>query len=481
MKVWHKIFFSILLVATASAGIFGSMLIQSTHKKNLQREQDRSCREIDLYISALNGAESMLGDSKAALDWYNLQYQDKGLTFAIYNTSDQILSSEDRIDYPASPGTYSGTTLTNPGSNQKCQLVVKSGDHYFLLTSCQMAQDNLPVLLYSRDITSIYQQRSENLLQMLIIMAVVMAASAIFAYYLARYITKPLVSLQNDVRKMADGKYIPVQITGSDEINQLRRDFSNMADTINQRETELSEELQRRKDFVAAMTHEMNTPLTSLLGYAQFLQHANCSEKQRYQSLDNIESESRRMIRMYEKLRQIHLMEGESPARETVYFSRILKETEVQLAALLQEKNIFLEKELFIDAIESDGTLLLILLNNFIKNAITYSQFNGRIRITIIQETDGRCRLTIRDWGAGIPREQIAKVTEPFYRVDKSRSRATGGTGLGLYLCKQIIERLEGELNIESDYGKGTSITVLLPAAAHHSSDAPQVSKEVKR
>lgn len=477
MKVWHKIFLGILLVTALSIGIFGSMLIQSTHKKNLQREQDRSCREIDLYISALDNAETMLGDAKAALDWYNLQYQNKGSTFAVYSASDRTLSSDDRITYSVAPEMYYDTALAAPGHNQKCQLAVKSEDQHFLLTSCRMTQENWPVLLYSRDITSIYQQRTENICQMMVIMVVVLAAAGLFAYYLARYITKPLEILQKDVQEMADGNYTPTIITGSDEMNQLRRNFSEMSCTINQREAELSQELQRKKDFVAAMTHEMNTPLTSLLGYAQFLQHANCSDKQRYQALDNIESESRRMINMYGKLRQIHLMEGESPSVETVYFDRILKESEAELASLLHEKNIFLEKELFVDVIESDGTLLLILVNNFIKNAITHSQYNGRIRITATTEKDGRYKLTIRDWGAGIPREQLTKVTEPFYRVDKSRSRATGGTGLGLYLCKQIIERLDGNLIIESDYGKGTSITVLLPTGHHN--DGTQVGKEV--
>lgn len=462
MKVKYKIFFAVILVVALSLGTFGSMQIYENHRENLQREQERSRREIDLYITVLENARKLLEEPAVLMEWYNLQNENRGVAFLLYEKNGEGLTAWGRLPGTIDEKAFADTVLTAPEEGHKSQLVVEGEDRHYLLTSCRMEEGEYPVLLYARDITSIYQQRQENIYRILLVLAMVFAAAAVLAGILARYITHPLEQLQEDVNAMNRGTYNPRDIQGKDEISQLSRSFACMARTIESREKELSRELVRKQDFVAAMTHEMNTPLTSIQGYAQFLNNANYSREQKYQALSNLESEARRIGAMYDKLRQIHLLEGDEIHYEEVNLAALVGEARQELSFILEDKQIFMEEKLQVLTVRSEPTLLLIVLCNFVKNAVDFSERGSRLLIGSHKMEDS-ISLSVRDWGKGIPTEQLEKVTEPFYRVDKSRSRATGGTGLGLYLCKQIIEKLHGELKIQSREGEGTLISVLLP------------------
>lgn len=464
MKIRQKIFIGIFLAVAFSMAVFGGVVMYENHGNNLRREQERSCREIDLYMSALQNTISLLENEEAALEWFNRQYQSKGIAFFLY---EQVitgkLAAKGGESLTISPDDYMDTILAKPGEEQKCQLVIQKQDKRYLLTSCRMTQEAWPVLMYAREITSVYDQQKENFRQMLLVMMIVLIFSSFLAAVLAKYITAPLEKLKDDVWQMEAGNYVFREIKGHDEIKDLRRSFGKMAGTIQKREEELSRELTGKKDFIAAMTHEMNTPLTSIQGYAQYLKNANCPEEKKRQALMALETESVRMGKMYEKLRQTYLMEGSVPECVEVCFDDLINSVQEELALLLNDKNISIDRNLQVQKLKSDPTLLLLILSNLVKNAAVYSAKGSRIHISTVMDFENYCKIRVRDWGKGIPREKVDKVTEPFYRVDKSRSRATGGTGLGLYLCKQIIEKINGQLEIQSEEGKGTVVTVKLP------------------
>ena len=165
---------------------------------------------------------------------------------------------------------------------------------------------------------------------------------------------------------------------------------------------------------------------------------------------------------MYQKLKELHLMQADGVKTELVRIAEVMVEIREELGYLLEEKKMELKEYYPVQELYTDRMLLYILLSNLIRNSINYSGEEGRVFVTLQQASGQRLLLEVQDWGCGIPRESIERLTEPFYRVDKSRSRKTGGSGIGLYLCSQIVEKLKGTMEIESEEKKGTRVRVYL-------------------
>jgi len=224
-----------------------------------------------------------------------------------------------------------------------------------------------------------------------------------------------------------------------------------------------------RVDFVANASHELRTPLASILGYIETLDdEAGDDPAVRSRFLKIMFDESRRMQRLVEDLISLSRIEAEKYR---------LPETPVDLAALIREvrsemlgarnassNQIVADLEADIPPVAGDRVQLSQMLHNLIGNAIKYGRPGGAVTVRLWREQTGMPRISVTDEGEGIAPEHIPRLTERFYRVDAGRSRAAGGTGLGLAIVKHIVERHRGRLDIASTVGKGTTVTVLLPA-----------------
>ena len=231
---------------------------------------------------------------------------------------------------------------------------------------------------------------------------------------------------------------------------------------------------QMRRDFVANVSHELRTPLTALMGFIETLRGAARNDPEAgARFLDIMQNEAERMNRLVGDLMSLNRVEGDERVRPTqsVVLNDILNSTLHTLQPLAREGDVTFETE-FPDipvTMIADGDQLKQVFTNIIMNAIKYGGSGGRVTLRMtesVREPVLRApgvRIQIIDYGAGIDPIHLPRLTERFYRADDHRSRALGGTGLGLAIVKHIINRHRGRLRIESELGKGTTFTVILP------------------
>lgn len=224
---------------------------------------------------------------------------------------------------------------------------------------------------------------------------------------------------------------------------------------------------QMRKDFVANVSHELRTPLTTIKSYIEALEDGAIRDEKIASNFINVANqETDRMVRLVNDLLMLSRIEGEElhPIRSQVSIHGLIEDVVDRFSLKVREKQITLKlycadelEPIYVDADKIDQVL-----NNLIYNAIKYTDIDGEIVISCYQET-GRQYVVIEDNGVGIPEEDLPRLFERFYRVDKARSRELGGTGLGLAITREIIKAHHGNITVESELGQGTKFTFYLP------------------
>jgi len=225
-----------------------------------------------------------------------------------------------------------------------------------------------------------------------------------------------------------------------------------------------------RSDFVANASHELRTPLAAILGYVETLQDMNgeADAETRHRFLSIIEREARRMQQLVIDLLSISRVEADRFRRPTtpVDLAAIVRTTVAQLRDSEQARagDIVAKLDDGAQPMLGDAAQLGQLAHNIVSNAMKYGRAATPVTVELAREGD-RVRLSVSDQGDGIAAEHIPRLTERFYRVDEARSRSVGGTGLGLAIVKHISERHQGQLDIASEPGKGTRVSVTFPLA----------------
>jgi two-component system, OmpR family, phosphate regulon sensor histidine kinase PhoR len=227
---------------------------------------------------------------------------------------------------------------------------------------------------------------------------------------------------------------------------------------------------QARVDFVANASHELRTPLAAILGFVETLADDNAGSDPdvRNRFLDVMMKEARRMQRLIDDLISLSRIEAEKYVipDEMVSIPALVREVAGELRDQQGDNptQVILDLEKSAAAVTGERTQLSQVVHNLVGNAIKYGRPNAPVIIGV--KTDGAfVRLTVTDEGEGIAPEHLPRLTERFYRVDAGRSRAMGGTGLGLAIVKHIVERHRARLEISSELGKGTTVSVIFPAA----------------
>ena len=222
-----------------------------------------------------------------------------------------------------------------------------------------------------------------------------------------------------------------------------------------------------RKEFVADVSHELKTPITSIIGYADTLQDGDYEKETQQRFLSVISSEGRRMADLVSDLLTLSRYDTNRMTREVTTFDlgEIAKKCQEKLAIEIEKKKQNVECYVTADVppIEADKNGIERVILNVLSNAVKYTQEKGNIKI-YVGFVYNDAYIKVIDNGIGIPKEDLARVFERFYRVDKARSREMGGTGLGLSIAKEIIEQNNGSIDIKSELGKGTEVVIRIPA-----------------
>ena len=233
--------------------------------------------------------------------------------------------------------------------------------------------------------------------------------------------------------------------------------------------TEQEKEERERRLFVSNVSHELRTPLTSVKSYLEALDEGALSEPVAPDFIKVSLDEANRMMRMVTDLLHLSRIDNATSHLDvelinfTAFITFILNRFD-KMRSQDQEKKYELVRDYPITSvwIEIDTDKMTQVIDNILNNAIKYSPDGGKITVSM-KTTDDQMILSISDQGLGIPKEDLPKIFDRFYRVDKARSRAQGGTGLGLAIAKEIIKQHNGFIWAKSEYGKGSTFTIVLP------------------
>lgn len=240
--------------------------------------------------------------------------------------------------------------------------------------------------------------------------------------------------------------------------------FSEVAESVNEMARKLSSMEAQRQDFISNVSHEIQSPLTSISGFAALLKSDTLTKQQREHYIEIIETESKRLSKLSDNLLKLSSLESENVP---IVIGDFRLDRQIENAVLMLEpqwikKNIDINAELEKISIHGDEELLSEVWINLIHNSVKFTPQNGLIKIKLF-EKDSKIMCHITDNGPGISKEDQIHIFERFFKVDKSRDRSLGGNGLGLSLCKKIIELHHGKITMESQLGKGTTFIVALP------------------
>ncbi|WP_242214284.1 envelope stress sensor histidine kinase HitS [Bacillus cereus group sp. BfR-BA-01383] len=262
------------------------------------------------------------------------------------------------------------------------------------------------------------------------------------------------------IQKIAKGDF-SVKIRNEEkydgEIGVLVKSINDMTDELNAME-------KMRQEFVSNVSHEIQSPLTSIKGFARALQDNNLSEEKRKHYLTIIETETTRLSKLSQNLLKLTLLESEEyiPERVAYRLDKQLKQIVLNSEPLWAEKEIELDLDLEKVQITADQESMSQVWINLIHNSIKYTPSGGTITIQL-KEHEELVEVRIHDNGIGISEEQKQHVFERFYKADSSRNRAHGGSGLGLAIVKKVVDLHQGEIKVKSTEGNGAEFIVRIP------------------
>ncbi|SHO42967.1 sensor histidine kinase [Anaerocolumna xylanovorans] len=468
MKLSWKIFRNTILLVFFALSLGGTIMISMTLKHSISSEIMQEKKEIqsmqrDMAVLMANDSRTLyLEESKVlelVIETLNENWRAEGRQFRIRDKEGKILA-------------YSGNNpfvdMESPGENKLKYTIYQEQKLYYMQMTLAVKFTNDTVILDKcTNITSIFSLRNTQLRFFFIIMLSVGILCAVLNFLNMLWISKTLYQLQDTVVKMQQGDLkARVHSNSDDEIGVLAESFNNMADRLEKDILELKEEARRQEEFVGSFAHEIRTPLTSIIGYADLLRRKQLEETAYFTATNYIFTEGKRLEGLSVKL--LDLLVVKSAVRDYTVLSirKLLEDSIGTMQSLLDEKEITVVRELDELNVRADEQLMKTVLINLMDNARKAVDIAGRIRIEAKAEGK-KVRITVSDNGRGIPTEEIPKIQEAFYRVDKSRSRKEGGVGLGLAICANIMKLHGGEIQFESGLAKGTKVTLLWEGAVN--------------
>lgn len=476
MKLWLKqtLMSLTIILVTVSACLYFFTAVQTNDL--LDQAEENGLQSLKAFCEHLGTVNTISGAAHSAEDTVKtalIQY-----TFSTYARLFQNAAGA----YSLADG--SGYLYNVSGSDPLALLPLTSKDaaasrwaringQPLLIQGARIQILNMPITVYlTQDLTQTYDtiarlaQAAQTALG-----ACMILCSTLLPVVICKSL-RPLRKLTRITREIADGQYaLRARIASRDEVGELSSSFDRMAQTVEQKIESLEETAKRRELLLGALTHEMKTPMTAIIGYAQSLIAMPLTEEKRMDAAAEIYEAALRTERLSQKMMYLIAMADHSePVKRSCFIPALFRQVQEAMQPALRAKKLDLAMRMEADYLNGDADLFFTLLTNLMDNAVKASRPNTTITLSA-QLVSDMVRLQVADQGGGIPADKIPLVTEPFYRVDKARSRKQGGAGLGLSICQVIAKAYGGKLSIDSDLGVGTTVSVDFPKekeAARH-------------
>lgn len=463
MKIYGVVFLSIVLLVLVLMKIWQYSNINYLFDK----EKDTAIEHQKYVSEALYNILSFQTIIKGDQDSLEAQFRKAMSSAVYYELGDFALFDEDEAllcSYDE-PDDMDRQLLQREPFDEECHVEkYKYKKIYYMKAVSEMIIQNKSYLLITTaNISDIYQYQDTLMYWAALVCGIGGILIALILLGVFKVSFQPLADISENVRIIASGKYDRrIKIKRMDELGELAGNVNEMAQAVGDNVKALQQLADEQKRFIDNLTHEMKTPLTSIISFADIIQiDGNITLEKAAGHARVIAQEGRRLNLISQKLMDfIHIGKIGEEDKIEVSIKLLFEDISTAMKPMLEKKNICLKKEIQDYTLKIDYELFKTMLCNYIDNAMKASQENGIIEISSYWEKEKRI-LKIRDYGIGIPEEEIDKIEEPFYMVDKSRSRKAGGAGLGMALCKKIAVAHDGQVHIASRVNEGTEIELV--------------------
>lgn len=465
MRFWQKIFLISLAVLTVAVNTIAYLLIGNNHQLNKEKEIKSSVDEYSIVVSSFqtNVLYERYRSSEAELDDTQITQiaREFSYLFTLDNLYIQLNKGEERVfsnftrDLP--DNLYENVNQLSEGD---ARVLIRRDDDsrvYLYITSPVTIQSSNYFFTTIKDITNIYDVKNDQLRFFSVLGPIVSVVVAFIMLILSKLLTSRINRLRKSTMKVANGEYNAIEIKSKDEIGELTADFNTMTEAVKQKVEKLEDIASERKVFIDNMTHEMKTPLTSIIGFSDLLRSARLDDETVHDYAESIYKEGKYLKSISSKLMDLILLR-QKPEMTEIDVPRLVEEIDESVRPIASSRQVAFSAASVETKLVCDRELIKSLLYNLIDNAVKASQPGTCVTLNAYFTQDGVMEFSVADQGSGIPKEELDKIFEPFYRVDKARSRKYGGAGLGLALCMEIAHAHAATLEIESEVGRGTVI-----------------------
>ncbi|MBQ7918612.1 MAG: HAMP domain-containing histidine kinase [Lachnospiraceae bacterium] len=463
MKFSYKILLCTIIIMAAAFGFSGFYFVNFVFETSMEREVDQAMDDSSILQFAFETAAlnipskyNVLQDAAVAQIGAQLERGGQG--------RERLLrfSDEEMETLFVSQGfTEDASLLESVGEEAIVYQVIQLGSRYYVHTAMEVQVLNRVLFLETmRDITEVFKERALGFDMYRKVTLLMLGGSCGVMFFLSVWLTRPIRLLTRATKKMAEGDYeYRAKKISNDELGKLTEDFNRMAGALEENVDKLKQEIQAREEFIGAFAHELKTPLTAIIGYADLLRSRKLDEEKHFLSANYIYTEGKRLETMSFRLLDIIVTKRGSVNPQEVTAEDVFTYVQDAFAEHTQQKLVC---EFQAGKIYGEMDLIKSVLLNLVDNACKASG-DGAIIEVLGEKQPGGYLIKVRDYGVGIPKEEQQRITEAFYMVDKSRSRSRNGAGLGLALCVEILRLHGSELCIDSEPGKGTTMSFLLP------------------
>lgn len=475
MKLFWKIFFSAMFISTICVIVSGYYLINTDFQARLKSEvkvaQDygdlvhyslaSEIKEIRWTTHSEEGNESLEAIIARLARFTSIHNMNQKIAFGIIDqTGEPLFSSlpenlEKNMLSQLKEGKR-GWTLKETDKGVYIQAIrsVSYLNHLFYVETM-------------RDVTHIFRSRKNQYETLVKSVMIMMVVTGLLTFFLSKLLLRKIVDLTKVTKSIAGGDLEKRALSkGKDEIDVLSEHFNKMAEQLEGKINQLKEEAERKERFVAAFSHELKTPLTSVIGYADLLRQKDLRMDQRICCADYIFSEGKRLENISIRLLDLIVLKKREIQFQPVSMKRLLEEVAVVVEPQLSEAGISWECQMEEAVLLMEAGLMKTVFINLIDNARKALEPGGAIRVTGARRQDDYL-VRVQDSGAGMEQRELDRIKEAFYMVDGSRDKKQGSVGLGLAICDEIL-RLHGfGFEFDSRLNVGTTAIVTIRGENH--------------
>ena len=457
LRFWQKLYLAVLAVFLLFLTIAVVAMSAIGYQQNLNSEIEKAKADQQRISLTLSQAftEDDTDNKRLEVAAKSLNNGARGAFIELREGDTEIYSglpkyAGDRPELSVKEGTLNQTIRTIDGVE------------YLYLTSA-LEDNSAFVLTYAYSLEGIDESWQSLIISYVVISFGLISLLAIVLYFLLKRFSKPLERVAQSARTFADGdRSSRITHHSHDEVGDIAESFNYLADTVEETIEELERSSHQKQELVDNLSHEIRTPITAIQGYAEYLQQVDLTSEQTHEVTSVIVDESARLKNIAENMLKLASFQ-EGNLVKSPFSSRELIESTLKsfYPRAVKESVDFHVKGLHDVTLSADRQLVEMLLSNIIDNAMKACGDQGLIEVSAYVD-QGNYHIRVTDNGTGMTREQLKNIGEPFYRTDTARSRQEGGAGLGVALCKRIVEAHGGKLYYESERGKGTSVVIIL-------------------